>query len=104
MVVVVVGLVVVVVGIVVVVEVVVVVVVGIVVVVEVVVVVVVGIVVVVEVVVVVVVVVVGGDVAIAGLATRKSPATKPQITVTSSGIRRFLERSGGLTSSIYLVR
>jgi hypothetical protein len=63
-----------------------------------------GIVVVVEVVVVVVVVVVGGDVAIAGLATRKSPATKPQITVTSSGIRRFLERSGGLTSSIYLVR
>ena len=77
---------------------------GIVVVVEVVVVVVVGIVVVVEVVVVVVVVVVGGDVAIAGLATRKSPATKPQITVTSSGIRRFLERSGGLTSSIYLVR
>jgi hypothetical protein len=61
-------------------------------------------VVVVEVVVVAVVVVVGGDVAIAGLATRKSPATKPQITVTSSGIRRFLERSGGLTSSIYLVR
>ena len=61
-------------------------------------------VVVVEVVVVAVVVVVGGDVAIAGLATRKSPATKPQITVRSSGIRQFLERSGGLTSSIYLVR
>jgi hypothetical protein len=61
-------------------------------------------VVVVEVVVVAVVVVVGGDVAIAGLATRNIPATKPQITVTSSGIRRFLERSGGLTSSIYLVR
>gem|GEM_PF-6718052 len=62
-----------------------------------------GFVVVVVVVVEVVVAVVVGDVAVAGPATRRSPARTAPSNVASSETRRIIESAGRFTTSIYLV-